>query len=68
MRIVNVLILKPIDKMWEIVRNLLTVEDTVYHMAAKETHFDFISQMQFNFFVFVDTFKNVACCGSIREL
>lgn len=39
--------------------NLLTVEDAVDHMAAKQPHFDFITSMRINLFVFMDALKDI---------
>ncbi len=45
----------------------LSIENSVDHVTAKQSNFNLISQMRFDFLIFVDTLENVRCCGTIRK-
>lgn len=60
--------LQPFYEKREVLRDLFTVEDPVYHMAAKQSHLYFVSRVWVDSFVFMDGFKNVRSCRSIRKL
>lgn len=57
MIIMNVFTLQPSNKMWEIVRDFLADKYPVYHMAAEQPHLYLVTQMGFNFFIFMDAFE-----------
>lgn len=67
MRIIYIFTFQPIYKMWEVVRDLPSIKYSVYHVATKQPHFYFISQMRVYFFVFVDTLENVRSCWAVRK-
>lgn len=66
MGIIYFLPLQPVDKIWEIFRNVGSLENSIDHMTAKQPHFYFILQMWVNFSIVLDHFKNVRGCGSVR--
>jgi hypothetical protein len=49
----------------KVVQNFLSLENPVHHMATEEPHFNLVSQVGINLFVFVDRLENVRSCGSI---
>lgn len=52
---------QPLYEEREVLRNLLSVEYPVYHVAAEESHFYFVSRMGIDSLVLVDRFENVRC-------
>ena len=67
MWIVNIFSFQPVHEIWEIFRNFISYEDSVYHMAAEQSHFYFVSQMGFNASILMNCFKDMRSCGSIGE-
>lgn len=55
----NALRLQPFHEEREILIYLLSVENPVDHMAAKESHLDFVSDVTVDVFVLVDMLENV---------
>lgn len=64
--VVNALRLQPFHEEREILIYLLSVENPVDHMAAKESHLDFVSDVTVDVFVLVDMLENVWCRRSVR--
>lgn len=58
---------EPVHERGEMFFDLFPVENSVDHVAAKESHFDFVSRMGVYFFVFVDDFEYVRCSWSVGE-
>ena len=68
MGILDALSAKPVDEVWEIVRDFLADEDTVDHMAAEQAHLDLIAQVQLDFLILVNTLENIGSGRPIGEL
>lgn len=51
--------LQPFHEEWKVLIYLLSVENPVDHMAAKESHLDFVSDVAVDVFVLVDMLENV---------
>lgn len=47
------------------VRNFLSVENSVDHVAAKKSHFDLVSSVWVDFVILVDGLKDVGGCWSV---
>jgi hypothetical protein len=45
-RVFDLLGFDPFDEEGEVVRNLLTVEDSIHHVAAEETHLDLVTRVR----------------------
>ena len=58
-RVFYLFCLQPLDKKWEVLRNFFPNKDSIDHMAAKESHLDFVSSMRVNSSVLVDRFENI---------
>lgn len=67
MGIVDFLGLEPLDEEGEVIVDLLSVEDPVYHVTAEQTHLDLVAGMRVNLCVLVDGLEDVGCGRSIRE-
>lgn len=59
MVVVNALRLQPFHEEREVLIYLLSVENPVDHMTAKESHLDFVPDVAVDVFVLVDVLKNV---------
>jgi uncharacterized membrane protein YhaH (DUF805 family) len=67
-RVFDLLALHPLEEEREMVRNFLTVEDTVYHMAAEQSHLYLVASVRVDLTVLVDRLEDVGCSGTVREL
>lgn len=68
MRVLYLLSLQPLDEKREVVRNLLSVEDSVYHVTTKQTHLYLVTSVRVDLTVLVNRLKNVRRCRTIRKL
>jgi len=60
--------LKPFWKEREVLVYLLSIENSVDHMATEQSHFYFVSHMAVDILIFVDVLKNVRCRWTIWKL
>lgn len=60
--VVYLFCLQPFYEKWEMIRNFFPVENSIYHMAAEQSHLDFVSCMGVDFTIFMDRFENVGSC------
>ena len=67
MRIIIFILFKPLYKIREMIKNLLSMENSINHMTTEEPHFDFISQMRIYLFIFMNTLKNIRSHWSISK-
>lgn len=58
-RVVDVLGPQPVDEVGEIVGYFPPDEYPIYHVAAEQPHFYFVPQVQVNFFVLMNTLKDM---------
>jgi len=68
MRIFYLFGLQPLYKKGEVVGNFFSNEDSVNHMAAKESHFDFVPCMRVDFAVLMNRFEDIGGSGAIGKL
>lgn len=68
MRISDLSGLLPLDEKGEVVSHLLPVEDTVDHMAAEQTQFNFVTSVRMDLLVLMDSLENVGSRGSVGKL
>jgi hypothetical protein len=59
MRILILLLCEPVHEAWEMVLNLLPVEDSIYHMAAEKSHFYLVPGVGVYLLVLMNYLKNV---------
>jgi len=60
--ILDVFVFYPFYKERKMVRNFLSVENSVDHVAAKKSHFDLVSSVWVDFVILVDGLKDVGGC------
>jgi hypothetical protein len=66
-RVFYLLPLDPFNEERKMIRNLLTIENTVYHVTTKQTHFYLVTSVRINSSVLMDRFENVGSRRSIRK-
>ena len=54
--------LKPNHKEGEMIFNLFSVKNSVYHMATEKSHFYFISCMAVQFLIFMNELEKIRGC------
>lgn len=59
------LLFKPLWEKWKMIQNFLSVENSVNHMATKQSHFYLVSQMGINFLIFMNWLENIWCSWTI---
>jgi hypothetical protein len=59
---------EPVHKGREMFLDFFSIEDSINHMAAEESHLDLISGVGVDFFVFVYDLENIGSCGAVGEL
>jgi hypothetical protein len=67
-RIRNLPAVQPLQKEREVLRHLLTTEDSVHHVAAEQSQLDFVASVCVDLLVFVDALENMRCCRTVSEL
>jgi hypothetical protein len=50
---------EPVNEHGKVIFHLFSIEYSVNHVTAKQTHFYLISRMAVNLFIFMDYFKDV---------
>lgn len=68
MRVSDLSGLLPLDEKGEVVSDLLPVEDTVDHMTAEQTQFNFVASVRVDLLVLVDSLEDVGSRGSVGKL
>lgn len=67
MGVLVLLLCQPIHEGWEVVFDLFPVENPVYHMTTKESHFYFVPCMSIYLFVFMNNFENIRSSRSVSK-
>lgn len=68
MRVLYFFCLQPLDEKREMVRQLLPVEDPIYHMATKQTHLDLVASVRVDLPVLVDRLEDVRGRRTVGKL
>ena len=58
---------KPFKVIREVIRQLISAENSIDHMAAEKSHFDFVSEMTVDTFVIVDLFEDMRSGGTVSK-
>lgn len=45
MWVINFILFQPLYKIWEMVQDFFTMENSINHMTTEKSHFNFVSQM-----------------------
>lgn len=67
MRVLVFFLWEPVHKRREMILDLFSVENSVYHMTAKQSHLNLVPGVGINFFVFMNYLENVRSCWSVSE-
>ncbi len=67
MRVLIFFLWEPVHKRREMILDLFSVENSVYHVAAKQSHLNLVPGVSINFFVLMNDLENVRSCWSVCE-
>lgn len=66
-RICILLLCQPIHEGREVIFDLFSIENSVYHMTTKQSHFYFVSCMCIYLLIFMNYFENIRSRRSVRK-